>query len=97
MVVARCINSEEEIAAANYPEIRHIKVPKLTASVPAKDFPGEWQVCSPATAGVGEALSDSPLTPNPSPVERERGASETASSWKADPRADLGIGNGTPL
>ena len=51
MVVASCTNAQEEIAAANYPQIRHIKVPKLTASVPAKDFPGEWQVCSPETAG----------------------------------------------
>jgi len=51
MVVASCINLQEEIAAANYPKIRHIKVPKLTASVPAKDFPGEWQVCNPETAG----------------------------------------------
>ncbi len=51
MVVASCNNAQEEIAAANYPKIRHIKVPKLTASVPAKDFPGEWQVCSPETAG----------------------------------------------
>ena len=51
MVVASCINAQEEIAAAHDPKIRHIKVPKLTASVPAKDFPGEWQVCSPETAG----------------------------------------------
>ena len=51
MVVASCNNAQEEIAAANYPKIRHIKVPKLTASVPAKDFPSEWQVCSPETAG----------------------------------------------
>jgi len=51
MAVASCINAQEEIAAANYSNIRQIKVPKLTASVPSKDFPGEWQVCSPATAG----------------------------------------------
>lgn len=51
MVVASCLNPQEEIAAANYPQIRHIKVPRLTASVPAKDFQGEWQVCSPGTAG----------------------------------------------
>ncbi|MBI5685563.1 MAG: 9-O-acetylesterase [Verrucomicrobia bacterium] len=50
-VVAGCDNAQQEIADANHPKIRHIKVPKLTASVPAKDFPGEWQVCSPATAG----------------------------------------------
>ena len=51
MAVASCINAQEEIAAANHPQIRHIQVPKLTASVPAKDFPGQWQVCSPETAG----------------------------------------------
>lgn len=51
MVVASCLNPQEEIAAANYPKIRHIAVPKLTASVPAQDFPGEWRVCSPETAG----------------------------------------------
>ncbi|MBI5821999.1 MAG: 9-O-acetylesterase [Verrucomicrobia bacterium] len=51
MVVASCVNAQQEIAAANYPKIRTIKVPKLTASVPARDFPGEWQVCSPETAG----------------------------------------------
>ena len=51
MAVASCINAHEEIAAANHPQIRHIQVPKLTASVPAKDFPGQWQVCSPETAG----------------------------------------------
>ena len=51
MAVAGCINAEEEIAAANHPQIRQIEVPKLTASVPADDFPGQWQVCSPETAG----------------------------------------------
>jgi sialate O-acetylesterase len=49
--VAGSDNPREEIAAANHPKIRHIKVPKLTASVPARDFSGEWQVCSPETAG----------------------------------------------
>ena len=39
MVVASCINAQEEIAAANYPQIRQIKVPKLTASVPARISP----------------------------------------------------------
>ncbi|MEN6494108.1 MAG: sialate O-acetylesterase [Thermoguttaceae bacterium] len=51
MVVASCTNAQQEIAAANHPQIRQIKVPKLTASVPAKDFPGQWQVCSPETVG----------------------------------------------
>jgi sialate O-acetylesterase len=51
MAVASCINAQDEIAAANHPQLRHIQVPKLTASVPAKDFPGQWQVCSPETVG----------------------------------------------
>jgi sialate O-acetylesterase len=49
--VANSDNPQKEIAAANHPKIRHIKAPKLTASVPAKDFPGDWQVCGPETAG----------------------------------------------
>ncbi len=52
MAVGSCLNAQQEIAGANYPKIRTIKVPKLTASVPARDFPGEWKVCSPETAGA---------------------------------------------
>ncbi|HEY2722381.1 MAG TPA: sialate O-acetylesterase, partial [Chitinophagaceae bacterium] len=45
-------NYEREIAAANYPQIRHIKIPNTISSIPQKDIPqGEWKVCSPATAG----------------------------------------------
>jgi sialate O-acetylesterase len=45
-------NYEQEIAAANYPEIRHIKIPNTINTVPQKDIPnGEWKICSPATAG----------------------------------------------
>jgi sialate O-acetylesterase len=43
---------EREIASANYPQIRHIKIPNTINSTPQKDIPqGEWKVCSPATAG----------------------------------------------
>jgi sialate O-acetylesterase len=45
-------NYEQEIAAANYPEIRHIKIPNTVAGTPQKDIPqGEWRICSPQTAG----------------------------------------------
>ena len=45
-------NYEQEIAAANYPEIRHIKIPNTVNTVPQKDITGgEWKICSPATAG----------------------------------------------
>ncbi len=43
---------EEEIAAADYPMIRHFKVPNTISSNPQEDVTGgAWQVCSPATAG----------------------------------------------
>jgi sialate O-acetylesterase len=43
---------EEEIAAADYPMIRHFKVPNTISSSPQQDVTGgTWEVCSPATAG----------------------------------------------
>ncbi|SEL91425.1 sialate O-acetylesterase [Parapedobacter koreensis] len=46
-------NAEQEIAAANYPQIRHIKIPNTVAGAPQSDIDGEatWQAASPATAG----------------------------------------------
>jgi sialate O-acetylesterase len=45
-------NYKQEIAEANYPEIRHIKIPNTISATPQKDISkGEWNVCSPATAG----------------------------------------------
>lgn len=45
-------NYQNEISAADFSQIRHIKVPN-TISTKLKDdiSGGEWQVCSPATAG----------------------------------------------
>jgi sialate O-acetylesterase len=46
------INAEKEIAGANYPMIRHIKIQRVTALQPQDDVKEtEWEVCSPATAG----------------------------------------------
>ena len=45
-------NYQQEIATANYPSIRQIKVPNTISTKPQKDIQqGEWKVCSPATAG----------------------------------------------
>ena len=45
-------NYEEEIANANYPQIRHIKIPNTVNTKPQKDIPqGEWKICGPSTAG----------------------------------------------
>ena len=45
-------NYEKEIAAANYPMIRHIKVPDTVSSTPQDNIPkADWKICSPETAG----------------------------------------------
>lgn len=45
-------NAAAEIAAANYPLIRHIKIPRATSLQPREDVnETQWEVCSPATAG----------------------------------------------
>lgn len=51
-------NYEKEIAAADFPLIRQIKVPN-TVSTSLKDdiAGGEWKVCSPATAGEFSATA----------------------------------------
>lgn len=50
--VASSMNAQEEIAAANHPMIRHIKIPHVPADQPQSDVatPG-WTVCSPETVG----------------------------------------------
>ena len=48
--VAQSNNPQEEIAAANYPRIRHIKVPHIPADKAQRNVAaGGWTVCSPAT------------------------------------------------
>ena len=45
-------NYQQEVSAANFPQIRQIKVPNTVSSTPQKDINGgEWKECSPATAG----------------------------------------------
>lgn len=44
-------HAEAEIAQANYPNIRHIKIPNVVASTPKEDLQsGEWKICTPETA-----------------------------------------------
>lgn len=49
--VAQSANSEKEIAAANYPLIRHVKIGRNPSTVPLDDVNATWQICSPETAG----------------------------------------------
>ncbi len=50
-VVANSLNAQQEIAAANLPNIRHIKIPLTTASTPKDTFTASWQNCTPQTVG----------------------------------------------
>jgi len=54
--VVRSSNAENEIAAAQYPLIRHIKVPWRQSNVPLDNFEAKWDVCSPQTAGEFTAV-----------------------------------------
>lgn len=47
--MARVDNAEQEIAAANYPNIRFFLVKKAVADQPADDVQGAWTLCSPET------------------------------------------------
>jgi sialate O-acetylesterase len=49
--VLSSVNADEEIAAAHFPQIRHMKVPRTPSPVAADDVPAPWQVCSPETVG----------------------------------------------
>ena len=49
--VSNSLNPKDEIAAADYPAIRHLAIPRRPASQPADDVTAEWKVCNPATAG----------------------------------------------
>lgn len=52
------IDSEKEIAKANFPEIRYFQVPKNVSHFPLSDTKGgEWISCSPDTAGDMSAVA----------------------------------------
>ena len=51
-------NYEHEIAEANYPLIRHIKVPLKTAAKPQADISeGTWEICTPENAARFSAVA----------------------------------------
>jgi len=51
-------NYQQEIAAANYPDIRQFIVPHITATSPQDDIKeGEWLVCSPNNAAQFSATA----------------------------------------
>lgn len=49
--VARAAQPQKEIQAADWPQIRHVKIPKEPANVRRENIRASWQVCSPETVG----------------------------------------------
>ncbi|MGQ9462344.1 MAG: sialate O-acetylesterase [Candidatus Fervidibacter sp.] len=49
-------NAQQEIATANFPQIRFFIVEKAIALEPKSDCKGRWVVCSPETIGVFSAV-----------------------------------------
>ncbi len=48
--VAQSDNAQQEIQAANHPQIRHIKIPHAPAAEPQQDVNSDgWKVCTPQT------------------------------------------------
>lgn len=45
------VNAQEEIAAADWPLIREIKMSKEPSTTPVDDRNASWQICSPASVG----------------------------------------------
>ncbi|MEM9942698.1 MAG: sialate O-acetylesterase, partial [Planctomycetota bacterium] len=48
--VARSGNAEQEIASANYPMIRHMKIKRTPSNIALQDAETKWEVCTPETA-----------------------------------------------
>lgn len=51
------IDYQQEIATANYPDIRMIDVGNKVAEESQQDFTGEWKICSPQTADTFSAVA----------------------------------------
>ncbi len=55
-IVKNSANPEQEISAANSPQVRMFTVTKAHSLTPKEDCAGTWQVCSPTTAGAFSAV-----------------------------------------
>ena len=53
MGIGAAQDGQKEIAAANYPAIRLLKVEKRWTPVPQDDMDGTWKVCTPKTVAEG--------------------------------------------
>jgi sialate O-acetylesterase len=55
--VARSVDAEQEIASANYSNIRLFKVERSFADAPQKDCSGSWLICTPETVAGFSAVA----------------------------------------
>ena len=53
MGIGACQNGKEEIAAADYPNIRLLMVPNRWTADPQTNIDAQWKVCSPQTVAEG--------------------------------------------
>ncbi len=51
MGIGMCNNGKDEIAAANYPQVRLLMVENRWTPLPQDDIKDEWKVCTPQTVG----------------------------------------------
>jgi sialate O-acetylesterase len=51
--IGACLNPKEEIAAANYPQIRLFMVPRRIANRPEKTVDASWKVCTSENVAAG--------------------------------------------
>lgn len=54
--LGKVMNAGDEVKSADYPLIRHVKFGHATQNLPATDIKGDWQVCTPQTAGGFSAV-----------------------------------------
>ena len=50
-LLSRTKDAEKDVAAANFPWIRHFKVKHFSLEKPTKELEGQWMVCDPQNAG----------------------------------------------
>ena len=54
--VDKSLNFEQEKASADFPEIRHFKIPRTSSAFAQPNVKGEWQVCTPSKVGGFSAV-----------------------------------------
>ena len=55
--ISKSKDAKEEISRAHYPQIRSFKVARNPSLTEVQEFGGQWQICSPTTAGEFSATA----------------------------------------